>query len=218
MILSKQSGAAEVLEHALKVDFWDVAEMAFGDDKVRKGIPFYGYGSDAEPGGLRWRAISGATPVTEDTTGLLVLPLARVRRDGSGHFVYDPDFIPPSLQIGAGSSLPALLGGERTAAGVVDMARMLVVVAVHAQQLPVAAVGRIEIVVVVAVVHGEFLHVGAGELARTAAADPRVHLQRALAIALVALLGVAITECVAMLARHETILPQRARPADPPTS
>lgn len=28
VILSKQSGAAEVLEHALKVDFWDVAEMA----------------------------------------------------------------------------------------------------------------------------------------------------------------------------------------------
>src|SRR4051812_20676650 len=27
-----------------------------------------------------------------------------------------------------------------------------------------------------------------------------------------------IAECVAMLARHETILPQRARPADPPTS
>ena len=27
-----------------------------------------------------------------------------------------------------------------------------------------------------------------------------------------------IAECVAMLARHETIHPQRARPADPPTS
>ncbi len=47
---------------------------------------------------------------SEDTTGLLTLPLARVRRDGSGHFVYDEEFIPPSLQIGAGTSLPALLG------------------------------------------------------------------------------------------------------------
>jgi uncharacterized protein YdeI (YjbR/CyaY-like superfamily) len=27
-----------------------------------------------------------------------------------------------------------------------------------------------------------------------------------------------IAECVAMLARHETIYPQRARPADSPTS
>jgi uncharacterized protein YdeI (YjbR/CyaY-like superfamily) len=27
-----------------------------------------------------------------------------------------------------------------------------------------------------------------------------------------------IAECVAMLARHETLQPQRARPADPPTS
>jgi trehalose-6-phosphate synthase len=28
VIVSKQSGAAEVLEHALKVDFWDVEETA----------------------------------------------------------------------------------------------------------------------------------------------------------------------------------------------
>jgi type VI secretion system protein ImpJ len=29
------------------------------------------------------------------------LPIARVKRDGSGHFVYDPEYIPPCLQIGA---------------------------------------------------------------------------------------------------------------------
>ena len=28
MIISKQSGVSEVLQHALKVDFWDVNEMA----------------------------------------------------------------------------------------------------------------------------------------------------------------------------------------------
>ena len=47
----------------------------------------------------------------EDTTGLLTLPMARVRRDGSGHFVYDEEVIAPALQIGAGASLPALLSG-----------------------------------------------------------------------------------------------------------
>lgn len=47
----------------------------------------------------------------EDTTGYLTLPLARVRRDGSGHFVFDGDFIPPTLQIGASAGLMAQLGG-----------------------------------------------------------------------------------------------------------
>jgi type VI secretion system protein ImpJ len=33
------------------------------------------------------------------------LPLARVRRDGAGHFVYDPEYVPPCLQIGASERL-----------------------------------------------------------------------------------------------------------------
>jgi type VI secretion system protein ImpJ len=37
------------------------------------------------------------------------LPLARVRRDGTGHFVYDPTFVPPCLQIGAAERLMQLL-------------------------------------------------------------------------------------------------------------
>ncbi|HKG94417.1 MAG TPA: type VI secretion system baseplate subunit TssK [Gemmatimonadaceae bacterium] len=37
--------------------------------------------------------------------GDVALPLARVRRDGSGHFIYDPDYVPPSLQIGASPRL-----------------------------------------------------------------------------------------------------------------
>jgi type VI secretion system protein ImpJ len=36
---------------------------------------------------------------------LVALPLARIRRDGSGHFVYDFDYIPPSLQIAASPRL-----------------------------------------------------------------------------------------------------------------
>jgi type VI secretion system protein ImpJ len=41
---------------------------------------------------------------------LVTLPLARVRRDGSGHFIYDPEYVPPSLQIGASERLMQLLG------------------------------------------------------------------------------------------------------------
>jgi type VI secretion system protein ImpJ len=47
----------------------------------------------------------------EDAAGLVTLPLARVRRDGSGHFVFDDAYVPPSLQIGASPRLVALLAG-----------------------------------------------------------------------------------------------------------
>lgn len=43
------------------------------------------------------------------TEGLVLLPLARVRRDGSGHFVYDPEYVPPCLRIGASPRLLTLL-------------------------------------------------------------------------------------------------------------
>ena len=38
------------------------------------------------------------------------LPLARVRRDGKGHFIYDPEYIPPCIQIEASEHLMLLLG------------------------------------------------------------------------------------------------------------
>ncbi|HEY7637639.1 MAG TPA: type VI secretion system baseplate subunit TssK [Gemmatimonadales bacterium] len=37
--------------------------------------------------------------------GEVALPLARVRRDGAGHFVYDPEYVPPCVQIGASERL-----------------------------------------------------------------------------------------------------------------
>jgi type VI secretion system protein ImpJ len=37
--------------------------------------------------------------------GEVSLPLARVRRDGTGHFIYDPEYVPPCLQIGASETL-----------------------------------------------------------------------------------------------------------------
>lgn len=42
---------------------------------------------------------------TEDLQGMVTLPLARVMRDGSGRFVYDPEFIPPCLDILASEKL-----------------------------------------------------------------------------------------------------------------
>ena len=43
------------------------------------------------------------------SAGEVALPIARVRRDGAGHFVYDADFIPPCLQIGASARLVEML-------------------------------------------------------------------------------------------------------------
>src|SRR5690606_28817606 len=84
-----------------------------------------------------------------------------------------------------------VLCGQCTDSGVVDLAGVLVVVTVHAQQLPVAAVGRIVVVVVIAVVDRQLLEVGAGEISRAAAAGPWIHLQGTLPIALRALFGAA---------------------------
>jgi type VI secretion system protein ImpJ len=42
---------------------------------------------------------------TQDNQGLVTLPIARVLRDGSGRFIFDPSFIPPCLQISASERL-----------------------------------------------------------------------------------------------------------------
>ncbi|HEX6070754.1 MAG TPA: type VI secretion system baseplate subunit TssK [Longimicrobiaceae bacterium] len=47
---------------------------------------------------------------SEESSRLVTLPIARVRRDGSGHFVYDERFIPPCLRIGASPAILAMLG------------------------------------------------------------------------------------------------------------
>ncbi len=47
-----------------------------------------------------------AAEITED---VITLPMARVVRDGRGQYFYDPDFIPPCLQIGASNALMLLL-------------------------------------------------------------------------------------------------------------
>ncbi len=54
---------------------------------------------------------------TELKPDLVSLPLARVRRDGAGSFIYDPEFIPPLLQVGAS---PAMMSLMRRLLGVLD--------------------------------------------------------------------------------------------------
>jgi type VI secretion system protein ImpJ len=46
---------------------------------------------------------------TEVTEGMTLLPLARVRRDGKGHFVFDEEFVSPCLQISASERLMTML-------------------------------------------------------------------------------------------------------------
>jgi type VI secretion system protein ImpJ len=50
-------------------------------------------------------ALEGA-PLTE---GVVTLPIARVRRDGAGHFMFDPEYVPPCLQLGASPRLLEIL-------------------------------------------------------------------------------------------------------------
>jgi type VI secretion system protein ImpJ len=45
----------------------------------------------------------------ESLDDVVSLPIARVRRDGKGHFMYDPEYIPPCIQVGASDRLMHLL-------------------------------------------------------------------------------------------------------------
>jgi type VI secretion system protein ImpJ len=47
---------------------------------------------------------------TEPADDLVKLPIARITRDGSGHFVFDEAFIPPCVEISASDRLMAMLG------------------------------------------------------------------------------------------------------------
>jgi type VI secretion system protein ImpJ len=46
---------------------------------------------------------------TEITQDMVTLPIARIRRDSSGHFVFDAQFIPPCLEISASERLMVML-------------------------------------------------------------------------------------------------------------
>jgi len=65
-----------------------------------------------------------------------------------------------------------------------DLFLMLVVVTIDAEQLPVAAVGRIVIMIVIAVMNGQFTQVGQGKLPGATTANPRIYLESAFPIAI----------------------------------
>lgn len=46
---------------------------------------------------------------SESRDDVVALPIARVRRDGTGHFAYDPEHVPPCLQVGASARLMQIL-------------------------------------------------------------------------------------------------------------
>jgi type VI secretion system protein ImpJ len=88
-------------------------------------------GSNGSAGALRWRVVprevvdevSGTDTVAVEFAAKnlrlalddevqaddVALPIARLRRDGAGHFVIDPDYIPPCVRIEASPRLLALL-------------------------------------------------------------------------------------------------------------
>jgi type VI secretion system protein ImpJ len=91
------------------------------------------FGSNGESNGSHARYHAEAAPMLDDTTGrdekpvsigrknlrlaldaepiedVVSLPIARVKRDGAGHFMYDPEYVPPCVQVGASKRLMQLL-------------------------------------------------------------------------------------------------------------
>ncbi len=47
---------------------------------------------------------------TEAAGDFVTLPIARIMRDGSGHFIFDESFVPPSVEISASERLMSILG------------------------------------------------------------------------------------------------------------
>ena len=66
----------------------------------------------------------------------------------------------------------------------VDQTRMLIVMAVYTEIFPVAAIGRIVVVIMILVMYGQFIKIFLIELAPAAATDPGMDLKRLGAIAL----------------------------------
>ena len=82
------------------------AEGRFSPDTV--SVPDEVSGDEPRPVGIARKNFQLLLGDAADET-LTALPIARVRRDGSGHFVYDPEYVPPTLHIGASPRLLTLL-------------------------------------------------------------------------------------------------------------
>ena len=83
--------------------------------------------------------------------------------------------------------------------------RVFVIVAVKAQQFPVATVRWIVVVIVITMVHRQLRHIAMRKFTHAAPTHPRIHLQRALAVAQIALVGRAPGGCARCLHRRTNI-------------
>ncbi|MQA89715.1 MAG: type VI secretion system baseplate subunit TssK [Gemmatimonas sp.] len=79
-------------------------------DEVRVPMTDEVTGRDAKPVGVGKKRFRLHLE-TEEVDGLVTLPIARVRRDGSGHFVFDSGFVPPCVHVGASPRLMRLVMG-----------------------------------------------------------------------------------------------------------
>ena len=76
---------------------------------------------------------------------------------------------------------------------IIFIARMFIVMTIQAKQFPVTAVAGVVIVVMVAMMHGQFAQVFARKFACAAAAYPRVKLERLFAIALATFVAIGVS-------------------------
>ena len=60
-------------------------------------------------GQKNFRLLLDTEATQAELEGMVVLPIACARRDGTGHFMYDPEYIAPSLQIGASPRLLSIV-------------------------------------------------------------------------------------------------------------
>ena len=81
----------------------------------------------------------------------------------------------------------AASGSIATIAGRFQSPLVFIVMAIQTQQLPVAAIGRVVVVIVVPVMNGQLTKVSVCEFAGAAPTDPRIDLERLLSVALLAL-------------------------------
>lgn len=98
-------------------------------------------------------------------------------------------FFQPLLQIGKG-----IVGRSRRIRGFalisgIDITRMLIVVTIQAQQLPVAAVLWVIIMVMIPVMHRQLAGIFAVKLAPTSTAYPGIHFHGLLAVTLTPFFG-----------------------------
>ena len=74
----------------------------------------------------------------------------------------------------------------------VELARMFIVMAIQAEQFPVAAITRIIVVIVILVMHRQLLQIFPRKLATATATNPRIDLKRLLTVAQLSSLAIAL--------------------------